>query len=117
MPRVRKAVASRRRRKRTLRQAKGYWGAKSKLYRIAAEQVEKSLVYSYRDRRARKRNFRRLWIVRINAAAKSHGTSYSLLMKGLRKAGVALDRKSLAHLAVSDPAGFAQVVKIAQTYA
>ncbi len=117
MPRVKKGVASRRRRKRILKLAKGYRGAKSKLYRLANEQVEKGLAYAYRDRRRRKRDFRRLWIARINAAARSNGISYSLLMSGLKKAGVALDRKSLAHLAVADPAGFTQVVKIVQANA
>lgn len=116
MPRVRKGVASRRRRKRILKLAKGYRGAKSKLYRFANEQVEKSLVYAYRDRRARKRDFRRLWIVRINAAARLHGLSYSALMNGLKKAGIGLDRKSLAHLAVADPSGFEQVVKAVQAH-
>ena len=114
MPKVRKAVASRLRRKRVLKLAKGYRGAKSKLYRIATEAVDKAQVYSYRDRRARKRNFRRLWIVRINAAARAHGLSYSVLMKGLKRAGIELDRKSLAHLALADPDGFAQVVNAAQ---
>jgi len=114
MPRVKRGNKRRLKRKRILRRAKGYYLAKSALYRIAREQVHRSLRYAYRDRRARKRDFRRLWIVRINAAARLHEMSYSKLMHGLKAAGVALDRKILADLAVRDPSGFAQVVTIAR---
>jgi large subunit ribosomal protein L20 len=97
-----------------LEQAKGYYGLKKSNYRYAKEQVDKSLVYAYRDRKNRKRTFRSLWIVRINAAARQHGLSYNQLMHGLREAGVELDRKSLADLAVSDPAAFAAVAEEAK---
>ncbi len=107
-------VASRRRRKRILKDAKGYWGRRSKLYRTAAEAVTRSQQYAYRDRRVRKREFRRLWILRINAAARSHDMTYSRFMNGLRKANVELDRKQLAEMAVSDDAGFARLVEIAR---
>lgn len=113
MARVRKAVASRRRRKRILKQAKGYFGGRSRLYRTATEAVDRALAYAYRDRRTRKRDFRRLWIARINAAARANGVSYSAFMGGLRKAGVQLDRKVLADMAVHDPASFAKLVELA----
>src|ERR1051326_5128543 len=106
MPRVKRAVHARKKRKKVLEQAKGYWGLKSKTYKRAKEQVEHSLVYAYRDRRNRKRDFRRLWIVRINAAARREGMSYSQFMHGLREAGVELDRKVLADIAVRDPETF-----------
>ena len=109
MPRVKRSVHARKKRRKVLEQAKGYWGLKSKTYRHAKEQVEHSLVYAYRDRKAKKRNFRRLWIMRINAAARREGLSYNQLVAGLRKAEVSLDRKVLADLAVSDPAAFAKV--------
>src|SRR6185436_11167574 len=105
MPRVKRGNKRRLKRKKILRRAKGYYLAKSKLYRIAKQQVERSLAFATRDRRARKGDFRRLWIVRINAAARVHGVSYSALMHGLKSAGVLLDRKVLADLAVHDPAG------------
>jgi large subunit ribosomal protein L20 len=114
MPRVRRGNKRRLKRKKILRRAKGYYLAKSKLYRIAKEQVRRSLQFAYRDRRTRKRQFRRLWIVRINAAARQHDTSYSRLMHGLKVAGVQLDRKVLADIAVRDPATFAQVVQAAR---
>ena len=114
MPRVKRGNKRRLKRKKILRRAKGYYLAKSKLYRIAREQVDRSLAFAYRDRRARKRQFRRLWIVRINAAAREHELSYSTLMRGLKLAGVELDRKNLADLAVRDPAGFAGVVEVAR---
>jgi large subunit ribosomal protein L20 len=98
-----------------LRLAKGYYTGKSKLYRAAKEAIEKSLGYAYRDRRARKREFRSLWIVRINAAARLNNLSYSRLISGLQKAGVAIDRKILADLAVSDPAGFSALAQAART--
>lgn len=115
MPRVKRGNKRRLKRKKILRRAKGYYLAKSKLYRIAREQVQRSLKFAYRDRRARKRQFRRLWIVRINAAAREHQMSYSRLMRGLKAAGVQLDRKTLADIAVREPATFAQVVEAARS--
>lgn len=114
MPRVKRGNKRRLKRKKILRRAKGYYLAKSKLYRIAKQQVERSLAFAFRDRRARKRDFRRLWIVRINAAARLHEMSYSALMHGLKVAGVNLDRKVLADLAVHDPAAFSRVVAAAR---
>ena len=114
MPRVKRGNKRRLKRKKILRRAKGYYLAKSKLYRIAREQVQRSLAFAYRDRRARKRQFRRLWIVRINAAAHQHEMSYSSLMHGLKLAGVDLDRKTLADIAVRDPSGFGRVVEAAR---
>lgn len=113
MPRVTRGFKARRRRNRVLKQAKGYRGGRHKLYRTATEAVDRALVYAYRDRRTKKRDFRRLWITRINAAAKMNGTSYSKLMGGLNKAGVELDRKVLANMAILDPNAFKEVVKIA----
>jgi large subunit ribosomal protein L20 len=113
MSRVTRGFKARRRRKKVLKLAKGYYGGRHRLYRSATEAVDRALNYAYRDRRAKKRDFRRLWIVRISAAAKLNDTSYSKLMGGLKKANVALDRKVLANMAIMDPAGFAQVVKIA----
>lgn len=114
MPRVKKAVKSRQRRKKILDMAKGYRGGRSKLYRTAKETVQRALVYAYRDRKVRKRDFRSLWIMRINAAARQHGMSYSRLMDGLKKAQVALDRKVLAGLAVHDPTAFAKLLALAK---
>ena len=114
MPRVKRGNKRRLKRKKILRRAKGYYLAKSKLYRVAKEQVQRSLAFAYRDRRNRKRDFRRLWIVRINAAAREHEMSYSTLMHGLKLAGVELDRKSLADIAVRDPAAFGLVVDAAR---
>jgi len=114
MPRVKRGNKRRLKRKKILRRAKGYYLAKSTLYRIAREQVQRSLRFAYRDRRAKKRDFRRLWIVRINAAAREHELSYSNLIHGLKVAGVELDRKTLADLAVHDPSTFGQVVAIAR---
>jgi large subunit ribosomal protein L20 len=94
--------------------ASGYYGAKSKLFRVANQQVMKSLDYAYRDRKVRKRDFRKLWITRINAAARENGLSYSRFIDGLKKAGVEVNRKMLADLAVNDPAGFSAMVKVAQ---
>jgi len=108
-------VASRRRRKKILNMAKGYWGSRSKIYTIAKNAVEKGLQYAYRDRRQRKRQFRRLWITRINAAARINGTTYSQLMGALRKADVALNRKALAHLAMHEPDAFTKVVEHVKT--
>jgi large subunit ribosomal protein L20 len=114
MPRAKGGPKTRARRKRVLDQAEGYWGAKSKLFRSATEQVDHSLKYAYRDRKTRKRNFRRLWIARINAAARLNGVTYSRFIAGLTKSGVALDRKILADLAISDPSGFAKLVDTAK---
>ena len=114
MPRAKNRVASRRRRKKVLNLAKGYWGSRSKLYTVAKHTVEKGLQYAYRDRRQRKRQFRRLWITRINAAARQKGTTYSQLMGGLRKADVELNRKALADLAMHDPNAFQAVVDAAE---
>ena len=115
MPRARNRVASRRRRKKILNMAKGYWGSRSKIYTIAKNAVEKGLQYAYRDRRQRKRQFRRLWITRINAGARLNGTTYSQLMGGLRKADVALNRKALADLAMHEPDAFTKVVEHVKT--
>ena len=109
MPRVKRGSTRRERRAKILRRSKGYFGARGRLHRIAKVQVDKSLQYAYRDRRARKRQFRRLWVVRINAAARLHQLSYSVFMAGLKKAGVLLDRKVLADLAVRDEHGFARL--------
>ena len=114
MARVRRGNKRRLKRKKILRRAKGYYLAKSTLYRIAREAVQRSLQFAYRDRRTKKRDFRRLWIVRINAAARLHDVSYSKLMHGLKVAGVLLDRKTLADIAVNDPKAFAQVVQAAR---
>jgi large subunit ribosomal protein L20 len=111
--RVKGGVKSRRRRKKVLKLAKGFRGGRSKLYRTAAGTVDRALRYAYRDRKVRKREFRRLWIVRINAAARMNGLSYSRFMHGLQSAGVELDRKVLAELAISDPGGFAQIAGLA----
>ena len=114
MPRVKRGVAARKKRRKVLEQAKGYWGLKSTNYRYAKDQVDHSLVYAYRDRKVRKRQFRRLWIVRINAAARNNGLSYNQLINGLHKAEIELDRKVLADLAVKDPAAFTKVAERAK---
>jgi large subunit ribosomal protein L20 len=114
MPRSTNKVASRRRRKKVLNQAKGYWGSRSKLYTVAKHSVEKGLQYAYRDRRQKKRQFRRLWITRINAAARQNGTTYSRLMGSLRKADVELNRKALADLAMHHPDAFQAIVDAAE---
>lgn len=115
MARVTRGFKARRRRKRVLKMASGYYGTRSRLFRPAVETVERALVYAYRDRKVKKREFRKLWIARINAAARLHGMSYSALMGGLKKANVALDRRVLANLAVADPEGFAEVAKLAKS--
>ena len=115
MPRAKGGPKTKARRKRVLNLAEGYWGAKSKLFRTATEQVDRSLKYAYRYRKVRKRDFRRLWIARINAAARLNGLSYSKFIAGLSKNGVALDRKILADLAISDPTGFAKLAEQAKT--
>ena len=114
MPRVKRGVAAHKRRKRILKEAKGYYGARSKLHGTAREAVEKAGIYAYRDRKQKKRTFRALWITRINAAAREHGISYSQLIHGLNTAGVGVDRKGLAELAIGDPAAFAEVVRMAR---
>jgi large subunit ribosomal protein L20 len=114
MPRVKRAVHARKKRKKVLGQAKGYWGLKHSNYRYAKEQVEHSLVYAYRDRKNKKRVFRRLWIMRINAGARANGLSYNQFVHGLQKAGIELDRKVLADLAVSDPAAFGAIAEQAK---
>ena len=114
MPRVKRAVHARKKRAKVLHQAKGYYGRKKSSYRFAKEQVEHSLVYAYRDRKVRKRTFRSLWIIRINAAAREHDLSYNRFMAGVKKAGIELDRKSLADIAVSDPQAFAAVAERAK---
>jgi large subunit ribosomal protein L20 len=114
MPRVKRSVAGRKRRKEVLKQAKGYYSARGKHFRAANEQILHSGVYAYRDRRARKGDFRRLWITRINAAARNNGLSYSRLMAGLRLAEIEIDRKMLADLAVNDPATFAALADVAR---
>ncbi|HHT72685.1 MAG TPA: 50S ribosomal protein L20 [Firmicutes bacterium] len=114
MSRVKGGYVTRRRRKRTIKLAKGYFGAKSKKYRIANQAVMKSLTYAYRDRKARKRDFRKLWIARINAAARLNGLSYSKFIAGLKKNGVEINRKMLADLAVNDAKAFADLVAIAK---
>jgi large subunit ribosomal protein L20 len=113
MPRSQNKVASHRRRKRVLQQAKGYWGARSKVLTVAKHHVDKGLQYAYRDRKTKKRTFRQLWIARINAAARLNGTTYSLLVSGLDRKHVDINRKVLAELAVSNPSAFAEVVKFA----
>jgi len=113
MPRSQNKVASHRRRKRVLAQAKGYWGARSKVLTIAKHHVDKGMQYAYRDRKAKKRTYRQLWIARINAAARLHGTTYSKLIAGLSKKEIGINRKVLAELAVSNPPAFAEVVKFA----
>ena len=115
MSRVTNAPASRRRRKRILKQAKGYWGGRKNLFRTAREAVERAGRYAYRDRRLRKRDFRRLWIARINAAARENGISYSRFLDGLKKADVDVNRKVLAEIAVSDSAAFARLVDVAKS--
>jgi large subunit ribosomal protein L20 len=114
MPRVKRSVHARKKRRKVLNQAKGYFGRRHSSYKLAKEQVERSLVYAYRDRKARKRVFRRLWILRINAAARQNGLSYNQFVAGCKKAGIELDRKVLADLAVSDPEAFAGIVEQAK---
>jgi large subunit ribosomal protein L20 len=114
VPRVKRSVAARKKRRKVLDQAKGYYGSRHARYRVAKEQVEHSLVYAYRDRKTRKRTMRRLWIMRINAAARAEGLSYNQFVAGLRKAGIELDRKVLADLAVSDPAAFGKIAEQAK---
>ena len=116
MPRVKRGVAAHKRHKRVLKDAEGYWGPRSRIIRTARDAVEKGWKYAFRDRRQRKREFRSLWIVRINAAAREHGLSYSRLIHGLAAAGVDVDRKNLAAVAVDDPKGFADLAKLAKSH-
>ncbi len=115
MPRASSSVASRNRRKKILKSAKGYWGGKSKLLRTAKDAVRKSLAYAYRDRKARKRDFRRLWITRIGIAAKREGISYSRLLKGLKDANIQLNRKMLSEIAIHHEKAFSQLAGIAMS--
>ncbi len=114
MPRVKRGVTARRRHKKILKQAKGYYGARSRVFRVAKQAVIKAGQYAYRDRKQRKRQFRALWIARINAAAREHGLSYSRFMGGLNKASIEIDRKVLADMAVHDKEAFAELARIAQ---
>ena len=113
MPRAKGGYKTKRRRDRIRKHAKGFRGGRSKIYRTAAGAVDRALRYSYRDRKVRKRNFRALWIIRINAAVRMHDVSYNKFIHGLKLANVELDRKVLAELAISDPPGFARIVKLA----
>jgi len=115
MPRVKRGVVARARHKKVLKQAKGYYGARSRIYRVAKQAVIKAGQYAYRDRRQRKRQFRALWIARINAGARSCGLSYSRFMNGLKKASIGLDRKVLADIAVFDKAAFSELVVTAKS--
>lgn len=115
MPRVKRGVVARRRHKKVLKQAKGYYGARSRVFRVAKQAVTKAAQYAYRDRRQRKRQFRALWITRINAASRANGLNYSRLIAGLKKAEVLLDRRVLADLAVRDKAAFSKIVEIAKS--
>jgi large subunit ribosomal protein L20 len=114
MPRVKRAVTGKKKRRKILKMAKGFFGARSRLIRTATEAVERSMKYAFRDRRVRKRDFRKLWIARINAAARLNDTSYSRLIDGMKKAHIEIDRKILADLAVHDSRAFSQVVTLAK---
>jgi large subunit ribosomal protein L20 len=114
MPRVKRAVTAKKKRRTVLKAAKGYYGDRSRRYKSAKEQVQHSLQYEYRDRRNKRREIRRLWITRINAAARINGLSYSVFMNGLKKAEVTLDRKVLSDMAVNDPAAFAKLAEVAK---
>lgn len=114
MPRVKRGVTAHARHKKVLKQAKGYYGARSRVYRVAKQAVIKAGQYAYRDRRQRKRQFRALWIIRINAAARQHGLSYSRFMDGLKKASIEMDRKVLADLAILDKEAFAALAEKAK---
>jgi len=116
MPRTRHSVASKRRKNKVYKQAKGYFGARSRLFRTAQEAVNRAQAYAYRDRRNRKRDFRRLWIARINAAARLNGVSYSQLICGLNRAEIAINRKVLADLAVRDPGAFTAIAEQAKSH-
>jgi large subunit ribosomal protein L20 len=113
--RIKRGYKARRRRNRVLKLAKGFRGGRSKLFRTAADSVDKALSYAYRDRKQKKRDFRKLWIIRINAAARMNNLSYSKLIHGLKKANIELDRKVLAELAISDPSAFSRIVTVASS--
>ena len=115
MPRVKRGIMTHKRHKKVLSRAQGYWGGRSRLFKTAKEAVMHSMQYAYRDRRVKKRDFRRLWIVRISAACRNNGATYSRFMEGLNKAGVELDRKVLADMAITDPESFAQLVENAKS--
>ena len=115
MPRVKRSVHARKKRRKVLEQARGYWGQKHSSYKRAKEQLDHSLAYAYRDRKNKKRTFRRLWIMRINAAARREGLSYNQFIAGLKKAEIELDRKVLADLAVEDPQAFGEIVDKAKS--
>ena len=115
MPRVKRGFKARHRRKKILKAAKGFRGGRSKLFRTAVHTLERARSFAYRDRRTRKRDFRRLWIIRINAGARENGLTYATLMGGLHKAGVDLDRKVLAEMAVNDPVAFSQIASMAKS--
>ena len=115
MPRVKRSVHGRKKRRKVLEQARGYWGLKHSSYRRAKEQLDHSMAYAYRDRKNKKRTFRRLWIIRINAAARANGLSYNQFVSGLKKAEIPLDRKMLADLAVSDPEAFGKIAAQAKS--
>ena len=115
MARIKRSVNALKKRRKVMKLAKGYWGAKSKQYRAASEQVARSLRYAFKGRKLRKRDFRSLWITRINAAARMNGLSYSKFMYGLKSADIQLDRKILADMAVNDPAGFAKLAETAKS--
>jgi large subunit ribosomal protein L20 len=117
MPRVKSGVSAHKRHKKVLKLAKGYRGSKSKLYRVANQQVMKSGNYAYAHRRKKKRDFRKLWIARINAAARNNGTTYSRMVHGLKVAGVDINRKMLAELAVTDPGGFTELAELSKQHA
>ncbi|NIM05007.1 MAG: 50S ribosomal protein L20 [Armatimonadetes bacterium] len=116
MPRARRGGATHKRHKKVVGRAKGYWGARSRLFKTANEAVAHALQYAYRDRRTRKRDFRRLWIARINAAARQEGMTYSRFIEGLTKAGIAIDRKALAEMAINDQSSFAALVRRASQH-
>jgi large subunit ribosomal protein L20 len=114
MPRIKRAVHAKKKRRQIMKLSKGYRGARGRLYRSAREAVEKALCYAYRDRRTKKRLFRRLWITRINAAARLNNISYSQLMKGIKQAEIEIDRKMLSEIAIADPQGFSKIAAIAK---
>jgi len=112
MPRVKRSINAKKKRRKIIKLAKGFFGARKRIYTLATESVEKALKYAYRDRKTRKRNFRQLWIARINAATRAEGMTYSRFMDGIKKAGITLDRKILADLAVHEPARFSEIVSM-----
>src|SRR3989338_8785302 len=114
MPRGKRGVHAKKKKRKILKAAKSMRGARGRLYRIATQAVDRALAYAYRDRKAKKREFRSLWIARINAAARLNDMSYSQLMKGIKKASIEVDRKNLAHIAINDPRGFSQIVSMAK---